>query len=244
MSRDIRLKVMSYNIRHGRGMDERYDLQRIAGVLRDSSADIIGLQEVDRHYADRSRYEDTISELAQNLGMFYRYGANVVLPPEEGRTKQREYGIAVLSKYPIVSSGYHPLNSFDDEQRGLLSAEIVVNGASLHFHCVHLALEEHHRIAQVEEMAGIADAKDGPCVIVGDFNAHPEGPEIERMEQRCTNVFSGAHAAYTFPSDDPAETLDYIFIHHGLEYRGEREIIQSAASDHCPIAAYVYLNGR
>jgi len=37
------MKIVSYNIRFGLGLDQRYDLGRIADTVRD--ADIIGLQE-------------------------------------------------------------------------------------------------------------------------------------------------------------------------------------------------------
>nr|WP_242069322.1 endonuclease/exonuclease/phosphatase family protein [Paenibacillus dendritiformis] len=63
------LTVMSYNIQHGRGMDDRYDPARIADVIRRAGAGVVGLQEVDRHFDKRSNYEDTITVLAARLGM-------------------------------------------------------------------------------------------------------------------------------------------------------------------------------
>lgn len=48
--------VMSYNIHHGVGLDNQLSLERIAGVIRDAGADIVGLQEVDRFYGERSGF--------------------------------------------------------------------------------------------------------------------------------------------------------------------------------------------
>jgi len=42
------IKIITYNIRYGLGLDQRYDLDRIADTVRD--ADIIGLQEVERFW--------------------------------------------------------------------------------------------------------------------------------------------------------------------------------------------------
>jgi len=42
------LRVMTYNIHVGVGMDKKLDLPRIAAVIKDQHADLVGLQEVDR----------------------------------------------------------------------------------------------------------------------------------------------------------------------------------------------------
>ena len=40
-------RIMSYNIHHGRGMDDVVDIPRISDVINDVSPDVVGLQEVD-----------------------------------------------------------------------------------------------------------------------------------------------------------------------------------------------------
>ena len=42
------MKVVTYNIRYGIGLDQRCDMERIAKEIR--GADIIGLQEVERFW--------------------------------------------------------------------------------------------------------------------------------------------------------------------------------------------------
>ncbi len=42
------LRVMTYNIHIGIGMDKKLDLQRIADVINRERPDLVGLQEVDR----------------------------------------------------------------------------------------------------------------------------------------------------------------------------------------------------
>ena len=48
------IRVMSYNIHHGEGIDGKLDLKRIGDIIKNSNADIIGLQEVDKNFGSRS----------------------------------------------------------------------------------------------------------------------------------------------------------------------------------------------
>ena len=50
------MKVLTYNIHHGAGIDGVLDLERIAQVIEQSGADVIGLQEVDNHWSARSNW--------------------------------------------------------------------------------------------------------------------------------------------------------------------------------------------
>jgi endonuclease/exonuclease/phosphatase family metal-dependent hydrolase len=75
------IRVMSYNIHHGQGIDDRLDLARIAAEIRESRADIAGLQEVDRHWSERSDLADQAVELARELAIHVVYGANLDLDP-------------------------------------------------------------------------------------------------------------------------------------------------------------------
>jgi hypothetical protein len=49
------LRVMTYNIHVGVGMDKKLDLPRIAGVINVQHPDLVGLQEVDRGVARYSK---------------------------------------------------------------------------------------------------------------------------------------------------------------------------------------------
>ena len=67
------LKILSYNIKHGRGMDGKVDLPRIAKVVRSLSPDLVALQEIDRN-CTRSGSIDLTAELGAMLGMEGRFG--------------------------------------------------------------------------------------------------------------------------------------------------------------------------
>src|SRR5213082_4003434 len=65
-----KIRVMTYNIHVGVGMDKKLDLPRIAAVIKDQRADIVGLQEVDRG-VERTGRIDEIGELAKLTHMDY-----------------------------------------------------------------------------------------------------------------------------------------------------------------------------
>tara|TARA_R110002072_G_scaffold233795_2_gene391425 strand:+ start:20619 stop:20903 length:285 start_codon:yes stop_codon:yes gene_type:complete len=59
----IRLRVLSYNIHHGEGVDRKIDLDRIARIMGDVKSDILALQEADQRVS-RNKREDQPTVLA------------------------------------------------------------------------------------------------------------------------------------------------------------------------------------
>jgi hypothetical protein len=90
------LRVVSYNIKHGRGNDDVVDLERTAGVIRAQRPDIVGLQEVDER-AERSGKVPQAERLGQLLGMHHAFGR--FMDYQGGA-----YGMAILTRQPIVST--------------------------------------------------------------------------------------------------------------------------------------------
>ena len=83
------LRVMSYNIKHGYGMDGKIDFERIAAVIRKQNPDVVTLQEVDKAVS-RSGGIDTAQHLGQLLGMTHHFAK--FMDYQGG-----EYGLAGLS---------------------------------------------------------------------------------------------------------------------------------------------------
>ena len=143
-------------------IDERLSLPRIADVIRDSGAEIVGLQEVDRFYGERSDFQDQAKDLAGLLGYHYAYGANLDLEPAEGQTNNRQYGTAIVSKYPILRSENVPLSAFGKE-RGVLHAVVNLKGIHVDVYNTHLGLDVTSRTAQAQEIIELASASEGPA---------------------------------------------------------------------------------
>ena len=52
------MRALTFNIRHAVGLDGVHDLDRVARVIEGAAADLVALQEVDRHLSPRSGYLD------------------------------------------------------------------------------------------------------------------------------------------------------------------------------------------
>ncbi|SDK37927.1 endonuclease/exonuclease/phosphatase family protein [Natronincola ferrireducens] len=227
------LKIMSYNIHHGKNLYGRYSLDEIAEVIKNSGADIVGLQEIDNGVI-RSRFEDQIKYLSEKLSMEYVYGYNINIL---GGT----YGNGILSKYPIESYENLLLPS-GREQRGLLRATIKVNNHSIHFLSTHLGLNQGERKNQINAIDKYLDILSSNIILVGDFNARPHSREIQHMSKRLVDA---AHKAAkgdepTFDLPVLSGRIDYIFVDQKFPIQ-RYQVIKSRASDHYPITAIIKL---
>ena len=69
------LRVATYNIHKGRGLDQRVQIERIAEVLREIDADIIALQEVLSIEGKKTK-DHQARFIACEMGFHYRIGEN------------------------------------------------------------------------------------------------------------------------------------------------------------------------
>ncbi len=102
----------SYNIQYGTGKDGKVDLWRIAAAVK--GADVIALQEVDRHWP-RTNDVDQVAVLAQALpGYHWVFGPGFDVDATNGSpgNRRRQFGNMLLSKTPIISSRHHLLPKF------------------------------------------------------------------------------------------------------------------------------------
>lgn len=235
-------KVMSYNIRHGRGLDDEVDLRRIADDIRDTNADLIGLQEVDMG-VERSYQFDLMSVLSGYTGLKSVFYKNI---PFQGG----EYGNAILSRFPIESSrNLHYIMEHEGEQRGLLQTEVRIGELTIAFMTTHIDYREDdtERLMNVDQMIETKRAYRGmPVLIIGDFNDVPGSNTHERMKEYFTDVWEehGEGDGYTFHAEDPDRRIDYIFYTNNLvedDHPAIRpvdiKVIETDASDHLPIIA-------
>ena len=160
------MKLVTYNIQYGLGRDGRYDLGRVAAEVAD--ADIIALQEVERHW-QRSGQVDLPAVLAASLPEHHWvYAANLDMDASyrdaAGRlvNRRRQFGTMILSRLPIVSSRNHPLPKYatltqHSIQQGALEGVVVTPNAGpvriYSLHLSHLAMQT--RLPQVEKLLDI-----------------------------------------------------------------------------------------
>ncbi|MEU6876115.1 endonuclease/exonuclease/phosphatase family protein [Streptomyces sp. NPDC046751] len=229
---------MTFNIHHGADPDDVLHLERVAETVRQSGADVVGLQEVDRNFASRSDFVDQASWLAERLGLHLAYGANLDLDPEKPGDPRRRYGTAILSRFPIVNSRNTLLpRSETGEQRGLLEADLLVRGEKLRFLNTHLEdTSQADRLTQVAAVNAIVNGSRLPTVLVGDLNTAPGSEEIAAMTRRLTDTWpvAGKRDGFTYDSVNPHERIDYVFASQGLRAR-QAKVLDVTVSDHRPL---------
>jgi endonuclease/exonuclease/phosphatase family metal-dependent hydrolase len=243
-AQDRPLVVLSFNIHHAAGLDGVVDLDRLAAEIRRTGADVVGLQEVDRHYGERSGWADQPAELASRLGMHVVYGANVDLEPPAAGAPRRQYGTAILSRHPIVE--WHntllPKGDPAEEQRGLLAAVLDVRGVRVRAVTTHLQHDDaDSRIAQAAVVAAAVRASREPVVLTGDLNATADKPEVEAL----TAVLRDSHHCgngFTYPAEAPAVRIDYVLADGRAS---DNRVLATESSDHrAVLAALVVRRGR
>lgn len=242
-SSTVKLRTMSYNIHHGVGMDGLLDLDRIADVIAEAEPDIVGLQEVDKHYSGRSNWEDQGKYLAEKLDMHYAYGVNLNYDPvsQSPLMAQRQYGTAILSKYPIEAYENVHLDSLGKEQRGLLRATIQVDGVQAHFYTTHLGLTPEERTVQVKQVMELVSQQKGPSIIVGDFNAWSLSKAMKPILSEYWDAFAKKSYANTSNSKFPYQRIDYILAKADRVQFSDQKVLRTKASDHLPIVADITL---
>lgn len=232
----VRLRVMSYNIHVGVGMDKKLDLARIAEVIKRHRADIVGLQEVDRG-VERTGRVDEIRELARLTGMDYAFAHN--LDYQGG-----QYGVAVLSRFPILAIDHQRFaNRRERERRGFIRVEVEVEGRRLNFVTTHLDYQLlDGRIFETEQLLKALEDVRGPVIVAGDFNEEPPGGAYEMMlKAGFADGWTGAGsqdstAGLTYPADKPAKRIDYIFYRNlGEDVQAAASVPDTLASDHRPL---------
>ncbi|MFJ2276577.1 endonuclease/exonuclease/phosphatase family protein [Streptomyces sp. NPDC087866] len=250
----VPLRVATYNIHAGAGMDNVFDLDRQVAALRSLDADVIGLQEVDVHWGDRSQWRDLAGELGRRLRMHVSFAPIYSLDPVEEGGPRREFGVAVLSRYKILSTENHDLTRLSTQDPNPVPApapgfgEVVlkVRGLPVHVYATHLDYrgDPSVRTAQVADtrriMAEDRQHERRPVrqILLGDFNAAPTAPELAPLWQELTDIEPGGP---TYPAQDPVQRIDYVAVSKDTVRVRDAAVAETLASDHRPVVADLLL---
>lgn len=228
-SEPLTIRVLTYNVRHGEGMDGRLDLERVARVIRSVRPDIVALQEIDLNVA-RTERVDQAARLADLTDMESVFGA--FMDYQGG-----EYGMAVLSRWPIVEYTNYELPR-GAEPRSTLAVRIRLPGGEgeIILAGIHFYRTEGQRFRQAREVVDIFEHEPTPVILAGDFNSRPGDRVMDVVDHHWLFPRKDGRA-YTFPSDEPEREID--FIAYRPEDRFEvveyRVIDERRASDHKPV---------
>lgn len=237
------IRVMTYNIHHGEGLDGRVDIGRIARVIRDARADIVALQEVDRG-VERTKKIDIMTMLADQTGLTYAFGKNIDF-------QGGEYGNGILTRFPILEEkNLHYRMIREGEQRGLLQLVLEAQGEEFVFMNTHIDYrgDDTERISNVGEIRSVARGHETrPVIVCGDFNDTPGSRTVGLMKEDFLDAWeeAGAGMEFTYPADTAKKRIDYVFVSKikgpasGTLRVLSARVIQTPASDHLPLLVEV-----
>ncbi|MBI2772075.1 MAG: endonuclease/exonuclease/phosphatase family protein [Burkholderiales bacterium] len=235
------LRIATYNIHkgvQGIGPVRRLEIHNIGHAVEQLDADVVCLQEVRKLHRQEEKYFTRWPTLPQaeflapeGYESIYRTNAT---------TKHGEHGNALLSRWPVHSHAHEDISDHRFEQRGLLHAEVEVDGRTVHFIVLHLGLIAGSRLRQIAQLgAYIAREipKRAPVVVAGDFNDW--GCKLRpAMGALGFHDFIGERIQ-TYPARLPLTQLDFVYA-RGLKPVGveiPRGRIWWRMSDHLPLIA-------
>ena len=252
------MRIATFNILHGRSPDDgRVDVERLAAAVKTLDADVLALQEVDRDQP-RSLGADLTAVAAEAMGAVDSQfvaalsgtpGGTWMAATGEEQPGSASYGIALLSRYPVVSwrvvrlpalrsrvpvwfRGAPRPKLVGDEPRVAVAA--VIDGPFGQFTVcnTHLSFIPRWNTRQLRTLVRSLEGTQEPLVLMGDLN----------MQQRAAARHSGLApiaTAATFPAPRPSRQLDHVLVRGGLRASGAAEAVQLPLSDHRALAVRV-----
>ena len=172
------LKVISWNIRHGLGIDKIQDLDRICAELKKKEADVIAIQEIDR-FAKRSKGIDQVEYIANELG--YHSSFAKFFNHKTGG----EYGLASFSKYPITNTeviNMNPRSSTTNNKA--LFTEFIFDGIAISHYNFHFPFTRNATCWR--NFYKLKFPKNS--ILSGDFNQNPNGTDIEIIKKKWNDI--------------------------------------------------------
>ncbi|MEO2036151.1 MAG: endonuclease/exonuclease/phosphatase family protein [Planctomycetaceae bacterium] len=242
----MQFRVVTYNIHKGiGGLDRRYQPERIVETLAKYNPDILLMQEVDDD-VPRSRHDCQVELFADSLAMpYHAYQRNVEL-------KQRHYGNAILSRYPLSDVQHIDLTIPLKKRRQALLAHCKIqhqgHQRSLLIGNLHLGLAGFERKIQLRRVLESEivqhTQRRTPTIIAGDYN--DVWGTLGKQVMVPAGFATVGESIRTFPAAFPVRGLDRVF------YRGDlisdhafasRSRIARQASDHLPLIVDFQLTG-
>lgn len=232
------IRVLSINTRMS-GQMVGYSATPFADYIRQYDPDFIMLQEVDYRTA-RNGLKDFTTELSSELGLFSAFGYAL-------QYTQGEYGVAILSKYPIEKIANTQLigNAAEmKEKRTVLYIDAIIPATNVKIRLAVTHLDHSTdgvRQSMVQQLNSAIGASI-PTLLTGDFNAKPSETAISvgmASWQRICNNFA------TYPASSPSSKIDYIFAKPSGSWTVKSYQVltnTTTITDHCALLTDVELN--
>jgi endonuclease/exonuclease/phosphatase family metal-dependent hydrolase len=241
------IRVMTYNIHAGKDSKLVNNIERVAAVIDSADADIVFLQEVDRR-TTRAEGADHFLQLTQLTRMHGVYGKSLDF-------QGGEYGIAILSRWPLDSIAAVQLQVDPPQERSrayepriALHVRVQTPAGPVDAINTHLDASGSGTYRRQELIAVLAHMKHqttpgAPLLFGGDLNARPVTDDIAAVSFVLTDAFGtcGTGSGDSFPAHAPDRRIDYIFL-QGARCTAAR-VLETQASDHRPMLAIIEIAG-
>ena len=232
--------VLSYNLCHGQGLDDKIDLIRQAAVISSRHPRFVALQELDRR-VKRSGYVDEPARLAELTGYKAFFGKAIPL----GDDGNGEYGIAILTADQNAElAAFFALPG--EEPRAFIAVRgHLEDGSEVIFACTHLDLNEKNRIASVRLINEWVKLQPLPVLFMGDFNCKGDSAPYQALCETWQSAW-GASTQPTHPANAPKIDIDHLFMYPQKAWNVEAMTVveELVASDHRPIEGVVELKKK
>lgn len=237
-----RIRIASYNIHKGVGLDGRTSIARIVNVLREIDADVVALQEVVSYEGREAQYHQA-QFLAAELDRHFSLG-------ETRKHLGGAYGNVTLSKWAIANAKVIDVSIPGREPRGILRTDLDIGGRALHVFNTHLGTGFFERRRQAEKLIEqkLIDRGDleGPRVVLGDFNEWTLGRVTTALREQFREAEPQRHLRAGYPGILPLLNLDHLYADRELrieKVRLHRTRLSLLASDHLPLVADLTWDG-
>ena len=219
------LRLMTWNIHGGVGLDRCFDLSRIAALVTRHKPDILALQEVDT----RGRPVDCLAPFG-GFDIAHLTEARTMVVPDG------HYGHVLYSRWPMRDVVLHDLSMRGREPRMAIETRIETPFGSLHLAAVHLGLALRERHRQAMALAAMARRiGDMPTIIMGDFN---DWFSFGRVRRAMSQLLPERTRIRSFPARHPLLQLDRVYCsRHAAIVKSFTDEEARQASDHLPIIA-------
>jgi len=201
------MRLVTWNIQWGRGVDGRVDLARIASTARElADFDVLCLQEVADNFPglEGNDSRDQFAELARLLPGYRAaeaIGVETIAP--DGR--RRRFGNVLFSRYPILAVRRHALPWPADARapsmpRALVEAVVETPIGPLRIGTTHL--EYYSAEQRASQARYLRHLHEEACArATGPAQEGDPGTPFEPLPATCRAILTGD---FNFPVDDPS----------------------------------------
>ena len=224
------IKVVSYNMHKGIGLDRRRDPRRILDVLQEIEGDVIALQEADLRFGAKTRV------IPHQMLADHSPWQAVPIAHDGGTIGW--HGNALLARKGCAVDASAAVHLPALEPRGAIRADLVVHSAPIRVVGMHLDLSGLWRRRQARAILAHVEscAATLPTVLMGDLNEWTRGAGCLRDFGR---EFLSVPTGPSFHARRPIGRLDRIFTRgfRVLDCGVHASPAARRASDHLPIWA-------